>query len=82
MQIAYSIHRIMNPNDEILPSIVANDIQFDIEHILNITLANTVLTIFHLSQIFKFLTVIEEFGKIIDLSFEVIWKVFYFLIYY
>ena len=28
------------------------------------------------------MTVIEEFGKIIDLSFAVIWKVFYFLIFY
>ena len=49
---------------------------------MEIAIINCILTIAHFSQIFKYMRVIEQFGKIIDLSMTVISKVMYFQVFY
>ena len=46
------------------------------------SIINFVISLFHLIQIMKYLTVVKQFGNIIDLSIAVLGQVSYFLVFY
>lgn len=84
VQILYSSHRIWDPAHEVLPDVYHAELvpEVKIYEIIQMSVYDCVIAAFHLSQTFKYMRVIKEFGNIIDLSMSVLGKVFYFLAFY
>lgn len=84
VQIIYSSHRINHPEHEVLPDVYHSELvpEVKIYEIIQMSVYECVIAAFHLSQTFKYMRVIKEFGNIIDLSMSVLSKVSYFLAFY
>lgn len=51
IQMAYSIHRIIHPNEESIPEEYSDSLKpnFDIDYIINMSIVNFIIILFHLS---------------------------------